>query len=433
MSLFCTERSGGLYGQVLELAGIFRSGGGRALIVGGSVRDALLGRPVKDFDMEIYGLSPERVLELLKGVCEVDAVGMSFGVIKVKHREIDITLPRRENKTGAGHRGFLVEPDPGMDCAEAAARRDFTVNAIMYDPLREELIDPWHGAEDLRAGVLRHVSSHFSEDPLRVLRGMQFAARLGFRVAPETAELCAGLDQRELAVERIGTEWEKLLLQGEHISFGLDFLLRSRWIRFYPELEAAAQSSRWAGIGRFADACAARRPEERNTALLFMTAALTAFLKEDPGEVGETARCFCRRLWNREELISRAALLARTFRETEMMPQASVTLTLSRRLSLKLGGLELLTRLLRGAGRESTAASLRARGLEAGVFHGPPRPLLTGRHGIAAGLRPGPELGAVLDACFEAQLEGRFSGLEGAEAFLRGEIARRKGASSEKK
>ena len=419
MKLFLTERSGELYQLVLRLAGIFSARGGRALLVGGSVRDALLGRPVKDFDMEVHDLRADELLASLEGVCEVDAVGMSFGVIKVRHREIDITLPRRENKTGAGHRGFLVETDPSLSFAEAAARRDFTVNAVMYDPLTDELIDPWNGAGDLKNGILRHVSEHFSEDPLRVLRGMQFAARLGFRAAPETLALCAELDQNELAVERIGTEWEKLLLQGKNISAGLEFLRQCRWIRFYPELEKVAAGENWPKLKEFADRCARLRPAGKDRALLFMAAALTAFCGTDPGSAGEACSRFCRRLWNREELIARVSLLVRTFRAYEEASPEVFTDPLCRRLALGLRGLALLAGLFEGAGKQATAVRLRSAGSRLGVLDAPPAPLLTGRHGIAAGLKPGPAMGKILDECFEAQLEGLFTDLEGAEKFLR--------------
>ena len=419
MKLFLTERSGELYKLVLRLAGIFSARGGRALLVGGSVRDALMGRPVKDFDIEVHGLDAWTLLSSLEGVCEVDAVGMSFGVIKVKHREIDITLPRKENKTGAGHRGFLVETDPKLGFAEAAARRDFTVNAIMYDPLTDELIDPWNGAGDLKNGILRHVSEHFSEDPLRVLRGMQFAARLGFRAAPETLAICAELDQNELAVERIGTEWEKLLLQGKNLSAGLEFLKQCRWIRFYPELEQVSSGGNWEKLKGFADRCAALRPAEKDRGLIFMAAALTALCGPDPESAAKGCSSFCRRLWNREELTARTALLVRTFREYEEASPETFTDPLCRRLALRLRGLDLLARLFEGAEKRNAADHLRAAGLRLGVLDAPPAPLLTGRHGIAAGMKPGPGMGKVLDACFEAQLEGLFTDLAGAEKFLR--------------
>ena len=419
MKLFLTERSGELYQLVLRLAGIFSARGGRAMLVGGSVRDALLGRVVKDFDIEVHGLAAGELLSALEGVCEVDTVGMSFGVIKVKHREIDITLPRKENKTGAGHRGFLVETDPALSFAEAAARRDFTVNAVMYDPLTDELIDPWNGAEDLKNGILRHVSEHFSEDPLRVLRGMQFAARLGFRAAPETLALCAELDQNELAVERIGAEWEKLLLRGKSISAGLEFLKQCRWIRFYPELEKISRGGNWPELGAFADRCAALRPAGKDRALLFMASALTALCGTDPGSAARECAGFCRRLWNREELIARAALLVRTFREYAGASPDIFTDPLCRRLSLELHGLALLALLFEGAEGQDAADRLRSAGERLGVLDAPPAPLLTGRHGIAAGMTPGPAMGEILRECFEAQLDGRFTDLEGAEKFLR--------------
>lgn len=430
MKLFLTERSGELYRLVLQLAGIFSARGGRALLVGGSVRDALLGRTVKDFDIEVHGLDAGTLLSSLEGVCEVDAVGMSFGVIKVKHREIDITLPRKENKTGAGHRGFLVETDPKLGFAEAAARRDFTVNAIMYDPLTDELIDPWNGADDLKKGILRHVSEHFSEDPLRVLRGMQFAARLGFRAAPETLALCAELDQNELAVERIGTEWEKLLLQGKSISAGLEFLKQCRWIRFYPELDRVSRSEKWPELVSFADRCAALRPEGKDRALLFMASALTVPCGADPDSAAEACANFCRRLWNREELIARAALLVRTFREYEEASPGTFTDPLCRRLALKLRGLALLALLFEGAGKRDAAERLRAAGERLGVLDAPPALLLTGRHGIAAGMKPGPAMGKLLGECFEAQLDGLFTDLAGAEKFLRERLREQDGKKS---
>ena len=154
------------------VAELVRSLGGRAWLVGGCVRDALLGRPCHDFDLEVYGVPADRLEAALAARWPLDKVGASFGVVKLKHRDIDIALPRRENRLGAGHRDFAIASDPDLSPAEAAARRDFTLNAVMADPLTLEILDPWNGVGDLRAGVLRHVSEHFAEDPLRVLRGM---------------------------------------------------------------------------------------------------------------------------------------------------------------------------------------------------------------------------------------------------------------------
>ena len=139
--------------KVLEIAQAVSRAGGRAMLVGGCVRDSLLGIPVKDYDLEIYALDSARLLAALEKVCEVDAVGMSFGVLKVKHFDIDIALPRLDSKTGRGHRGFVVEVDPYLDFSLASSRRDFTVNAIMQDALTGEIIDPWNGQKDLQKGI----------------------------------------------------------------------------------------------------------------------------------------------------------------------------------------------------------------------------------------------------------------------------------------
>ncbi len=409
MRLFESERSGKLFQKVLELAGIFYNAGGRALLVGGAVRDSLSGRRVKDFDLEIHDLAPERVLELLREVCEVDTVGMSFGVIKVKHLELDISLPRKENKIGKGHRGFLVEVDPELSVADAAARRDFTVNAIMYDPLTEELLDPHGGVEDLEKGILRHVSCHFSEDPLRVLRGMQFASRLEFTFAPETVALCRQISQEELAQERIGTEWEKLFLQSKKPSAGLKFLKDCSWIKFYPELEALPQE-KWQKTLCLMDSCAASRSGERRSDLLFMCGAAVNALTPAGAE------CFCRRLWNRNELIADIVELAAAFQEEIGASARSVPEI--RRLALRLKGVKLLCALLECAGEKDKAYAIAGAAKECGVWENAPKALLTGRHCIEAGVSPGEKMGELLKKCFEAQLDGIFDTVDEGKLYL---------------
>ena len=395
---------------MLELARIFQEAGGRALLVGGAVRDALMRRPVKDFDLEVHNLPSTRVLELLQGVCEVDTVGMSFGVIKVKHLDLDISLPRRENKTGAGHRGFLVELDPELTLAEAAARRDFTLNAIMYDPLSGEILDPHGGMADLEKKVLRHVSSHFSEDPLRVLRGMQFAGRMAFDFAPETVQLCSEISQAELPLERIGSEWEKMLLQGKSISRGMAFLQQCRWIKYYPELEALSPDL-WQNTLDLLEHCAQLRTNERQKDLVLMGSALTAFISE--------RERFCRRLWNRQELISRIAAHTESFALFSRMQAHEITLPQIRRAAFSLKGTELLSLLLQGAGQEEKAALTAQLAREEEIDDRAPEPLLSGRHCVELGISPGPLMGSLLKKCFEAQLEGAFRELDAGKEYLR--------------
>lgn len=181
-----------------------RAAGMRPLLVGGSVRDALLDPDLepKDLDFEVFGArSPSQVARLLDAHGRIDEVGVSFGVVKLTipdtdgtgSHDVDLTLPRTDSKVGEGHRGFEVTTNPDLSFEEASARRDFTINAIMWDSATGELIDPHGGADDLQAGVLRHVSDAFDDDPLRVLRGVQFAARFDMDMAPETVERCRSL------------------------------------------------------------------------------------------------------------------------------------------------------------------------------------------------------------------------------------------------
>lgn len=202
------------------------------LIVGGFVRDALLGLHPKDADVEVFGVAPERLVELLEQMFgKPKEAGKAFGVMKVQigdGLELDVSIPRRESKAGKGHTGFLVDSDPSLTIRDAARRRDFTVNALSMDPITGVIYDPFGGEEDLRAKTLRVTDpAKFVEDPLRVLRAVQFVARLGFTVDPESTRLMREMVARgelsELPRERIAGELEKLLFKGERPSEGLRF------------------------------------------------------------------------------------------------------------------------------------------------------------------------------------------------------------------
>jgi tRNA nucleotidyltransferase (CCA-adding enzyme) len=225
--------------KVQLLARAIHDAGGRALLVGGCVRDELMGKQPKDWDVEVYDLDVARVREILDQFGSVNVVGESFTVYKLGN-DLDVSIPRRERKSGRGHRGFVIEGDPAMSVAEATRRRDFTMNAILQDPLSGELIDPYKGQRDLEQRVLRAVSSEtFAEDSLRVLRAAQFAARFEFDVSPQTAELCRGIDLRDLPPERIWGEMEKLLLQAQHPSVGLEWLHKLAALeKLFPEIQS---------------------------------------------------------------------------------------------------------------------------------------------------------------------------------------------------
>jgi tRNA nucleotidyltransferase (CCA-adding enzyme) len=235
--------------KIVALARAARDAGGRALLVGGCVRDALLGAEPKDWDAEVYGVAPEALRELLKQFGRVDAVGEAFTVYKIG-QDLDVALPRRERKTGRGHRGFTVEGDPQMSFAEACRRRDFTVNAILQDPLTGEIIDPYDGRGDIGRKLIRHIAAEtFVEDSLRVLRAAQFAARFGFDIAAETVELCRAIDLNDLPKERVWGEMEKLLMKAQQPSVGLIWLQKLGVNeQLFPELKAleeVPQENEW--------------------------------------------------------------------------------------------------------------------------------------------------------------------------------------------
>ena len=229
-------------GSVLRLAQRIESRGARALLVGGSVIDIIEGREPKDWDLEVFGLSYGE-LEKLFSDFNPKTVGRAFGVLKltVGELDIDLNLPRRDNKVGVGHKGFESEVDPSLSLREAARRRDFTINSMSLNLTTGEIHDPFGGLRDLEAGVLRATDPEsFVEDPLRALRAMQLLARKATSVDPATLRLIQGMAPLfpELPKERVFEEFRKLFLKAKKPSVGLSFLRESGWMTHFPELEA---------------------------------------------------------------------------------------------------------------------------------------------------------------------------------------------------
>ncbi len=224
---------------VIDLATAVKAADGRAMLNGGCVRDELMGVEPKDWDVEIYGVEPVKLLEIVSQIGEVNAVGEAFTVYKVGG-DLDVSIPRRERKVGHGHRGFAIEGDPDMSFEEACSRRDFTVNAILKDILTGEIVDPFDGRSDIERRILRMVSRKtFAEDSLRVLRAAQFAARFEFDIEPETVDVCKQMEVTDLPKERIWGEFEKLLLLALKPSIGLKWLYGLGVTQqIFPEMQA---------------------------------------------------------------------------------------------------------------------------------------------------------------------------------------------------
>lgn len=440
-----------------ELALAVRGAGGRALIVGGWVRDRWLGLRSKDIDVEVYGIPAAGLRTLLERFGRVETIGESFTVYKLG--AIDVSLPRRESKVGPGHRGFLVEGDPAMSVDEAARRRDFTINAISFDPLTGEHLDPCGGRADLAARRLRLVdAATFGDDSLRVLRAMQFVARFELAVTPETMAVCRAIPLDDLPSERIWGEFEKLLLLPSRPSLGFEFAREAGVVSsLLPEMAAligCGQEPEWHPEGdvwvhtlMVVDQARARiddLPRWAKIAVMlgavchdFGKPATTAFFdgrirSYNHEEAGvEPARALLDRL--NVHAIDGVDVRAQVFGLTahHLKPGAwhkvrdEVGDGAFRRLAQKVD-LELLARLAaadcvgRAGPFDCSAMSWfveRARAL--GVEHEAPKPLLLGRHLLALGLAPGPEVGRILRQVYERQLDGEITTTEEGVAAAR--------------
>ena len=426
-------------------------------LVGGCVRDLWLGVEPKDYDVEVFGHTYEELLAKLAPFGRVDLVGRSFGVIKltVGGDTYDVAVPRRETLVGPGHKGFAVETNGDLSLAQAASRRDFTFNALFLEPRTGEILDFFNGQEDLRSGVIRHTSPAFGEDPLRVLRAMQFAGRFGFRVAPETVAVCRSMQSRffELTPGRFWEEWFKWAAKSVQPSLGLLFLRDSGWLSHFPEVfdligleqdpgfhpegdafthtclccDALARDPLWAGSS-----------PERRALLMFGT------LLHDVGKVVATAAVdgkiaspghaeagvalvhqFLARIQAPNTFHEKVAPLVANHMVRLQPPSARSV----RRLAVRLqpATVDDLVAVMRADANGHGGAAdhgdclrqIEALAARLQINDAPPQRILLGRHLIDKGFAPGVAMGRLLDQAFEAQLNGAFSDLTGAERWLK--------------
>jgi tRNA nucleotidyltransferase (CCA-adding enzyme) len=396
--------------RVLVLAKAFRDAGGRAWLVGGWVRDLLLGTPSKDFDLEVHGLEPDAVEAILERRGRVNKVGRSFGVYKLRigDQDVDVSIPRKDSKVGPGHKGIHAEGDPHLGIEQALLRRDLTINAIAYDPLDGTFADPYGGRRDLEAKMLRAVDgATFAEDPLRALRVLQFAARLGFEVDPALAELVRTIPLDSLPPERVWLELEKLLLKARRPSKGLA-LGRSLGVlpRVLPEVTIADEA-----IDRAAEVW---RPsiEPRGRKVALMLGVLLGELAPEP-----LARVLDRLnihtidgYRTRDRVLDCATewqAISHAFDDTALRE-------LAERTEVGLVAAVADSRDSRGRGR---AAYDRATAL--GVAWAPLEPLIHGRDLRPLGVQQGKRMGELLAAIRVRQLRGEIATREEAIEALR--------------
>ncbi len=450
---------------VVDLAERVRAEGGRALLVGGCVRDELMGTQPKDWDVEVYGIEPLRLREVLDQFGPVNLVGEAFTVYKLG-AHLDVSLPRRERKSGRGHRAFYIEGDPQMSVSDAASRRDFTINAILKDPLSGEVLDPFHGRADIERKTIRAVSPEtFVEDSLRVLRAAQFAARFEFEIESATVALCRAIDLSDLPAERIWGEIEKLLLRARQPYFGLQWLSAlGVTAKLFPEIEALSgcpQDPEWHPEGdvEVHTYLAVNRARELIDDLPYakQVTVMVATLCHDFGKPA-TTQFIEGRMRSREHeeagvaptesFLDRLNLHTLDGYDVRAQVIALVRDHLKpgefykkrdevgdgafRRLARKCE-LELLYRVAKAdsLGRNAEWVPREQwydaeaqdwfikRARELAVESGAPMPVLLGRHLLEMGLEPGPRIGEITRSIYEMQLDGRVRDLDQAKEIAK--------------
>jgi len=441
-----------------------KSKNAKAIIVGGSVRDHFLELPIKDYDVEVYGLEDLEELEaLLSKHGSVNLVGKSFGVLKFTYdgEEYDFSFPRTEEKVGAGHRGFEVEVNGSLAYAEASKRRDFTLNALGYAIEDETFLDPFDGLKDMEQKIIRHIDDEtFVEDPLRVYRAVQFCARFGYTLADETFALCQKMVQRgmleELPKERVYVEWQKLLLKSPKPSIGFE-LMRKLGItkRYFPELHAlidVPQSPKWHPEGDVwihtmmtIDEMAKLLVDDEKQNLKLMFAILchdlgkaTHTTIEEDGRIRaigheeagvEPTKSLLYRLTDEHDFIEAILPLVEHHLKPSQFYQGKAKKSAFRRLATKVNIEELVVvakaDFLGRTTKESlegvyhAGAWMLARAKDLKVAQKPLEPLVQGRDLIALGFEPSPKFKEILELVYEKQLEGYLESKQGAMDFVK--------------
>jgi tRNA nucleotidyltransferase (CCA-adding enzyme) len=389
--------------DVIDVLKAINKEGGLGIVVGGAVRDAILGKVGKDIDIEVYNIPGDKLFSILSAFGKVNAVGKSFGVYKLKigPLEIDFSLPRRDRKTGTGHRGFDVDVDHTLSYSDAAKRRDFTINTLGYDPLTKTVYDPHGGMDDLKRGVIRMTDpAAFKEDPLRVLRMAQFAARFGFDVDPETvAHAKVAPELETLPKERLFEEFKKALLRAKRPGTFVLSLAQSHALeRIVPELHGKDKE-----VAELLDKVAPSRTGQTDDDLILMFSAIAW---------ATTAR-FLNGITNEADIIKRVSnVYAALHGLKKKWPESDEDV---RRWlhTVQPGNLKIVESLSKVVfGKATEALFTRAEALQGQVA-----PIVLGRHLQQLGLSPGPVMGKLLKQLHDLQLAGKFSDLDGGLAL----------------
>jgi tRNA nucleotidyltransferase (CCA-adding enzyme) len=394
--------------------------GGRFIFVGGCVRDILLGIEAKDVDAEVYNLSEKELLKILSRSHVLSLVGKSFGVIKVAGRNLDISLPRHDTKVADGHRGFHVVTQPDLDFATAARRRDLTINSMGYDPLTEEILDPFGGQNDLKNKVLKATDPKtFGEDPLRALRVAQFSARFGMMPDEGLYALLRQQDLSSLSSERVYGEFYKLLLKGQKPSVGLRILAETGLLSYLPTLNLLYESKKgWTEMLQAVDHGAQHiAHQDEEWPLMLSVLCLGLYKLEHPTlkisrsipHVPKLVGLLLMQLEVARSVKKAVLVLMGHALLPFMMGDNSITPAQLRLVAADLykDGLTLhqLAWVAHQWGCIHTFRFLEAARQAGALDKAKINPCVQGKHLMEIGLKPGPEFKKILEECFKIQLE----------------------------
>lgn len=405
------------------------------IIVGGYVRDSLMHQYSKDIDIEVYGCSDIEALKTsLSPFGAPIEVGSSFGVLKLRLNDLhlDLSLPRLESKIAEGHKGFRVDTTVHLNFNEAAQRRDFTINAMGYNTVTHQLLDPYNGVDDLKKGILREVNAnHFGDDPLRLYRTMQFAARFKLRISDSLRQICSSMvasgELESLPKERIFEEFKKLLLQAAAPSVGIKLLREFGALRYFEALESMASQQCHSQKNLFEhtlltlDTMALMRCGDASKDLIMMLSILCH-------KMPQNGKAFLTKLTNDRKLIEAVTTLVHYNRYPQKMYDARASdanilqlatkvciadlIHVAKAIDLKCHRQTPQHRFRAGEWLANAAQTLH-------VYKTPPKPLLQGRDLIAQGLKPSQAFKQILDAAYQAQLQQQFTCKTEAHVWLR--------------
>jgi tRNA nucleotidyltransferase (CCA-adding enzyme) len=378
----------------------------KALIIGGYVRDFFLNLESKDIDIELYhAVSLTQVIKILENFGDVNCVGKSFAVIKLSYKgyELDFSLPRKDNKTDKGHKGFVITVDNSLSFEEASRRRDFTINAMAYDVMEQKLLDPHNGLTDLKKKILRAVDLEtFSQDPLRILRGVGFASRFLFSIEKNLFTLMHTMVEEkaldELPKERVFEEIKKILLKSKKPSSAFLLLQQLNVESFGFSLLFSIEQEKFIKTLDSLDTFAKLKNSSKNSEeIVIIMLALLVQNIQDPEK-------FLFYLTENKKLLKAVLQLHSITFDLDKMDDYAIY-----KLATKIN-IRIYTLYLKALYKNKKEIEvLEKRAQELGVYENALKPLVRGSDLIEKGYRPSADFQKILQKLYEKQLQNKIT------------------------